>query len=551
MEEEKIKNEEKNTKKIIIPLIIIVILIILAMLISTIFALINVSNTKIMKGVSIEGIDVSNLTIEEATKKVNDNIYNILNCNLNLKYKDDENIVKVNEFKTEFDVENAIIEAYKVGRNKNIIINNYEILGANLFNKKINLNYSIDIEETNKILEDIESKLEGVVIQNSYYIEGEELIITRGKDGIKIVKEETINNIKQNIENRLIGIENSEINITIQNVKPDELNIEKIRDEIYKEPKDAYYTENPFKIYPEVDGVDFNITIEEAKNILKEQKEEYRIPLKITKPEITTNQISASVFPSVISTFTTKYDASAKGRSTNISLVAEVINGKVLLPGEKFSFNAIVGNTTKEKGYQLATSYINGKMAQDYGGGTCQVSTTLYNAVLRANLEVLSRRNHSYIVSYVDIGTDATIAYPTTDLQFKNNRNYAIKVIASAKNGILKIDILGVKEEVEYEVVIESEITQVIPYTTKTIENSSLAAGTQNVLVKGVNGYKSITYKILKLNGAEVSKTVISEDTYKPMTREVEVGTKKSVSTNSDTSTTENVFDGVTVSTGV
>jgi vancomycin resistance protein YoaR len=147
--------------------------------------------------------------------------------------------------------------------------------------------------------------------------------------------------------------------------------------------------------------------------------------------------------------------------------------------------------------------------------------------VLRANLEILSRRNHSYIVSYVDIGTDATIAYPTTDFQFKNNRNYAIKVVASAKNGILKIDILGVKEETEYEVVIESEVTQVIPYTTKTTQNSSLAEGTQNVLVKGVNGYKSITYKILKLNGVTVSKTVLSEDTYKPMTREVEVGTKK------------------------
>ena len=131
MEEE--KNEKR--KKIIMPLLIIVILLILMMLISTIFALINVNNTKIMKGVSIECIDVSNLTIEEATKKINNNIYNILNCNLNLKYKENENIVKVNEFKTEFDVKNAIIEAYQVGRNKNIIINNYEILSANLFNK--------------------------------------------------------------------------------------------------------------------------------------------------------------------------------------------------------------------------------------------------------------------------------------------------------------------------------------------------------------------------------------------------------------------------------
>ena len=530
MEEEKnveIKNEVNIKRKKIIPLIIVVIIIVLAMIISTIFALININNTKIMNGVYIEGIDVSNLTVEDATKKVNDNLYKIINCDLNLNYKEDVNIVKVNQLKTEFDVENAIIEAYNIGRNKNIIINNYEIIGANLFKKTIDLRYTIDEEETNKILEDIESKLEGVVIQNSYYIVGEELIITRGKEGIKIVKDKTINDIKQNIDDRLYGIEKSDIIFEIVQVKPDKLDLEKIRSEIFKEPKDAYYTENPFKIYPEVDGVDFNITIEEANNIIKEEKEEYRIPLKITKPKVTINQISASVFPSTISTFTTKYDASAKGRSKNISMAAETINGKVLLPGESFSFNGIVGNTTKEKGYQLATSYISGKMVQDYGGGICQVSTTLYNAVLRANLEVLSRRNHGYIVSYVDIGTDATIAYPTTDFQFKNNRNYAVKIVASAKNGILKIDILGVKEEVEYEVLIESEITQVIPYSTKTTQNSSLPEGTQNVLVKGVNGYKSATYKILKQNGATISRTLISEDTYKPMAREVEVGTKK------------------------
>lgn len=523
---EEFNNKIKN-KKIIIPLVTIISIIIIGIIISTIFALINVNNTKIMKGVYIEGIDISNLTIEEATKKVNNNVYHILNSDINLYHNEDENIVKINEFKTEFNVEQAIIEAYNIGRNKNIIKNNYEILQANLLNKKINLNYKINEEETNKILENIESNIEGVVVQSSYYIEENELIITSGKDGLKIAKEETIENIRKNIENRLIGDEKIEVEIITQIAQPEEINIEEIRDKIYKEPKDAYYTEEPFKIYPEVDGVDFNITIEEAKNLIKEKKEEYKIPLKITKPEITTNQISTSVFPNVISTYTTKYDASATNRSTNISLVANTINGKVLLPGETFSFNTIVGNTTKEKGYKLATSYINGKMAQDYGGGVCQVNTTLYNAVLRANLEVLTRRNHSYIVSYVDIGTDATIAYPTTDFQFKNNRNYAVKIIASAKNGILKVDILGVKEEVEYEVVIESEITQVIPYTTKTIKNSQLPQGTQKVIVKGVNGYKSKTYKILKLNGAIISRTIISEDTYKPMTREVEIGTKK------------------------
>ncbi len=517
--------KEKN--KIIIPITIISIIVIALLIISTLFAVLNMNNTKIMKGIYIAGIDVSDLTIEEATEKINQNINNIKNRNLNLKYENDENILNLEEIKAEFNVEKAIIESYSIGRNKNIIKDNYQILWANLFKKNINLEYTINEEETTKKLTDIESNLEGVLIENAYYIENEELVITKGKAGLKINQEETIKNIKENIENQLKGNENNIIEIKAEKAEPKEIDIEKIKNEIYKEPKDAYYEENPFKIYPEVEGVDFAITIEEAKNILKEEKEEYRIPLKITKPETTINDLSETVFPNTLSSFITKYDATAKNRSTNISLVAQAIDGKVVLPGETFSFNSVVGNTTKEKGYKLATAYVNGKSAQDYGGGTCQVSTTLYNALLRANLEIVSRRNHSYIVSYVDIGTDATIAYPTTDLVFKNNRQYAVKISASAKNGILKIEILGIKEDIEYDVEIESEILQVIPYETITTENSQLPEGTQNVIIAGANGYKSKTYKTLILNGEEISRTLISEDTYKPMTREVEIGTKK------------------------
>ena len=516
--------KEKN--KIVIHLIIISVIIILLLILSTIFAVINMNSTKIMKGIYIEGIDVSNLTIEEATKKIDENINKIKNKDLNLKYEENENIIKLDEIKMEFDIEKAIIESYSIGRNKNIIKDNYQILFANIFHKKIELNYTIDKETTIKKLEDIESNIDGILIENSYYIENEELIITKGKQGIKIQQEETINNIIENIKSQLNGKEENIVEIKTEKKEPGEINIEEIYQKIYKEPKDAYYEENPFKIYPEVNGVDFAITIEEAKNILKEEKEEYRIPLKITKPEITINDLSQTVFPNVISSFITKYDATAKNRATNISLVANAINEKIVLPGETFSFNSVVGNTTKEKGYKLATAYVNGKSTQDYGGGTCQVSTTLYNALLRANLEIVSRRNHSYIVSYVDIGTDATIAYPTTDLVFKNNRQYAVKISASAKNGILKIEILGIKEDIEYDVEIESEIIQVMPYETKTIENNTLPKGTENVIIAGANGYKSKTYKTLILNGEEISRTLISEDTYKPMTREVEIGTK-------------------------
>ena len=521
---EKEKTSTKIMQKSVIILIIISTIVITGMLLSTIFALINVNNNKMMNGVSIEGIDVSNLSIEEATKKINTKLTEIINSDLKLIYKDDENIVKINEFQLQFNVQEAINEAYRIGRKDNIIINNYEILFTNLFKKNIQIDYKINDELTEKILNDIESKLEGVVEQSSYYIEGENLVITKGKSGIKMSKEKTKNDIKENIENKLKNQNEEIIKITVEEAKPEEINIQKVRDEIYKEPKDAYYTQNPFKIYPEEDGIDFAITIEEAQKIIDEEKDEYQIPLKFTSPNITVNQISVSAFPDTLSSFITKFDASVDSRKTNISLVAQAIDGKVVLPGQIFSFNAVVGNTTKEKGYKLATSYANGKMVQDYGGGTCQVSTTLYNAVLRANLEIVERRNHSYIVSYVDIGTDATIAYPTTDFKFKNTRNYAVKIVAKVTGGILQIDIIGVKEETEYEIIIDSKITQVIPFTTKTTKVNNLATGAQKVIVNGVNGYKSVTYKTTKLNGQVISKEIINQDTYKAMPREIQVG---------------------------
>ena len=521
MEEEK---KNKTIQKGIIVLIILAVVLIIGMLLSTIFAIINVDNTKIMNGVSIDNVEVSGLSIEEATKKVNEKLTEILNSDVKLMYKDDENIIKINEMQVEFNVKHAINEAYTIGRSKNIIVNNYEILYTNLFKKQIKIEYTIDKEKTQKILNDIESKLEGVVEQSSHYIDGENLVITKGKNGIKIKKDEMQKKLEENLQKKLENVNEDTMDIIVEEAQPEAINIQKVRDEIYKSPKDAYYTQNPFKIYPEEDGVDFNITIEEAQKIIEEDGEEYRIPLKFTKPQITVDQISTSAFPDTLGTFLTKFDASVDSRKTNISLVAQAIDGKVVLPGQIFSFNAVVGNTTKEKGYKLATSYANGKMVQDYGGGTCQVSTTLYNAVLRANLEIVERRNHSYIVSYVDIGTDATIAYPTTDFKFKNTRNYAVKIVAKVTGGILQIDIIGVKEETEYEIIIDSKVTQVIPFTTKTTKVNNLATGAQRVIVNGVNGYKSVTYKTTKLNGQVISKEIINQDTYKAMPREIQVG---------------------------
>ena len=214
-------------------------------------------------------------------------------------------------------------------------------------------------------------------------------------------------------------------------------------------------------------------------------------------------------------------------------MAAKTINGTILLPGETFSYNGILGNTNKAKGYKEGTAYVGGKVVKSYGGGICQVSSTLYNAVLYSNLEIVERYNHSYAVNYVPAGRDATVAYGGKDFKFKNTRTYPIKIEANAKSGVVSITIKGLKEEMDkYEIVLTSTVLSTTPNATTYENNSSLPEGTEKVIQKGYIGKKSIAYKIVKNpDGTTKSKTVLSKDTYKPMNRIVQVGTKKAPQT--------------------
>ena len=267
--------------------------------------------------------------------------------------------------------------------------------------------------------------------------------------------------------------------------------------------------------------------MEEAKKIIQEDKETYEIPLKITKPKVKTSDLGNKIFKQTLAKYTTIYDAGNKSRATNIAIAARTINGTIILPGETFSYNKILGNTTKEKGYQLGTAYVAGKVVPAYGGGICQVSTTLYNTVLYANLEIVERYNHSYTVSYVPAGRDATVSYGGKDFKFKNTRTYPIKIVANARNGVVSISLVGIKEKKEYDIEITSQVLSTKAYSTTYQENSSLAEGKQRILQTGHNGYTSKAYKIVKYNGKTISKTLLSSDTYQPMNRIIERGTKK------------------------
>ena len=539
------KNEKKKNKKVdkakrkkrlIITGVILGIIILVGLLFSTIFALININNSKIISGVKIEGIEVSGLSKDEARIKLETIYTEKVQKEIPIKYNEFESSINPTMIELKYNIDKAVDEAINVGRNNNIFVNNYNILFTLLGKRDINLEMSINEEASKKVIQDIGANLPGIVIESSYYIEGENLIITKGKEGIQIDTEGLLTKIKENLDSP--NINNDYIEIPVTQKVPEPIDIDKIHSEIYKEVQDAYYTKDPFEIHPEVEGVDFNV--EEAKAMIEaEDKEEYTIKLTITKPKVTVNDIGTEAFPDKLGTFTTRYDARDKDRTTNLIIACQKLNNQVVLAGDTFSYNKTLGERTIAAGYKNAKVYENGQVVDGIGGGICQISSTLYNAVVDANLSIVERRNHQFVTSYVPAGKDATVVYGMTDFKFKNTRKYPIKIIATAQNGIATISIYGNKEEVEYDVTLEVKQLSTIPTTTKYVEDSSLPVGTEKVKQAGANGVKTETYLVKSLNGKVVSREVISRDTYNAMQRIVLKGTKGATKSNTTTTTQE------------
>ena len=505
--------KKKHTKAIVITICIIVFLLIIGVF-STIFALLNINSDKIVSGISILGIDVSGLTQDEANSKIAENLNSRLETNLVFNHNGTLYNVLPSQLECSYDISKAVGEAYSYGRNGNIFKNNFDILNTLINKVDINVDFSYNNDLYESVVSQMNANFEDGIKESSYTIDGNNLIITSGKAGNVIKSDE----FKDLIVDKLTAIDynTDSIEVPVEEAEPAPIDIDKIHSEIYKEAKDAYYTTDPYAVYPSSNGLDFNISVDEAKQMVATPQDTYTIPLKTLYPSVTTNEIGREAFPDLLATYSTSYASSNANRSTNIALAASKINGTVLMPGEEFSFNGTVGKRTAANGFKTATVYSNGQVTTDYGGGICQVSSTLYNSVLRANLEITNRTNHTFTVGYVPIGLDATVSWGSPDFKFKNSRNYPVKIVATTANKKLTISVYGLKEDVEYEVELVSYKTGTVPYSTVYTTDSSLGKGKTKVVQSGSNGATSVAYKILKLNGKEVSRTLLSKDTYSP-----------------------------------
>lgn len=225
----------------------------------------------------------------------------------------------------------------------------------------------------------------------------------------------------------------------------------------------------------------------------------------------------------MIAAYTTK-TAGTKERLGNIDLACRSINGLVLMPGETFSFNDTVGQRTIEKGYQEAGTMLRGQLVPDVGGGICQVSTTLFNAVTRADLEIVKRNNHAWPITYINIGEDAAVNWPNLDLKFKNNKDTPVFIIMYYNSKSTSCEVFGMTLGDGVSIDLESKVIQQIapPAGPEYVFNGSLPYGTQKETVQARTGYKVDTYKIWKKNGQEIKREKMHTTTYNAYQQKIE-----------------------------
>lgn len=281
-------------------------------------------------------------------------------------------------------------------------------------------------------------------------------------------------------------------------------------------------------------SIDVDKTVEKIKSVLKEQEEEQTVRAEavVIIQEPTVTKELASRCKDKLGTFSTNFNAGNVSRSKNVENAARLINGTVIYPGETFSVHDAISPMTEDNGYYAAPSYSNGQVVDSIGGGVCQVSTTLYNAVLRAELEIVERSPHSMVVTYVKPSMDAAIAGDYKDLKFRNNTEVPVFIQGGTYSGTIYFNVYGEEtrssgRKVEY---VSEVIEEIQPGKDKITYDKTKPASFMEVTQEAHTGYKAVLWKIVTENG-KTKKTQVNSSTYNAEPRYVTKGAAQATPT--------------------
>ena len=325
-------------------------------------------------------------------------------------------------------------------------------------------------------------------------------------------------------------------------------------DQFYVEPINATLERKnrQFITTKEINGstLDINATKEKALATLNEMTDSntHTIEVEAIIAEIVPECTEASLqdVQTLVSSFSTSYNNASANRNENLKVASEKIN-RMLLPDEVFYLSNQLEPFTVEEGYKNAGTIVNGKIEDSLGGGICQVASTLYNAVLLTDLEIVTRQNHSLTVSYVPLGRDATYNTGTIDFKFKNNSGHPIFIEGYCENNQVIINIYGHKSlKSTHDIKFESTVTEVIPApATKYEDDPTLDEGKEVVETTAIDGKRVNLYKLYYKNGVLEKRVLVNSSYYRARAAVIKRGTKKVVQDETNTETSPNPLGDV------
>ena len=415
----------------------------------------------ILKGVSIDKLDVSGMTREEALAALESYEKNLGGQSIKLGIGDNVIEAKLSDIGVTFDNEDLVEEAIGVGRAGNIVKRYKDQKDLQHSGKTFPLSWQTNEDTVRTYVENNCTKYDKKAQNASLTRENGAFNFVAGTEGLELNVDSAVRTISDYLENSWTS-DNTEV-----------LNLE----------------------------------------------------TQVTEPEGSAEELAN--IKDLLGSFTTSFSTSGSNRCKNVSSGASHINGTVLYPGEEFSAYETVSPFTEANGYAMAGSYLNGEVVDSMGGGICQVSTTLYNAVLRAELNVTERSPHSMTVHYVDLSEDAAIAGTYKDFKFVNSTEYPIYIEGyTTSDKKITFNIYGKETRDKNRTIsFESQMVSETPATTILQEDAGQGIGYKAVSSKGSSGYVAELYKIVKVNGVETDRIKVNKSTYKGTNRVVTYGT--------------------------
>lgn len=407
------------------------------------------TSTVIQEHLSINGVNVEGMTKDQASAAIqNKFVSDYSNSRYIVTIKGKE--YRIDTFSAlSLDASSEVSDAYRLGHGAWITrgadyVKSEQQDGV----RRVTIQpFITDTSEIQKAAEEIAAAVYKAPVRGTTSYEDGVLTITKGIHGESVDAEL----IAQTIIDGLYSQEYSgEFTVPVTITEAREINIVPLFKALYADPVNARYEKqgNEIVVTASQDGFRYSENLAHTLLADADEGEAVVIPSSAVEPEITTEYLQSLLFRDQITGYTVSA-GSSWSQLNNQGIACSYIDGTVLMPGEVFSFNDVVGDTTADKGYVEDYAYESGRLTTVVGGGVCRVASTLYAAILHSDLEVVMRYNHSSPVGYVPLGMDATVSYPLPDLQFRNNRDYPIVINMSLSDGYLYASISGTHIEGE------------------------------------------------------------------------------------------------------